>query len=201
MLLKTDEMPYLEVYKILTAAVSPRPIAWAGTRSKAGINNLAPFSFYNVFSSNPPIVGFSTIARENGHPKDSLQNVIETGCFTLSCVSRFLAQAMSRSAAPMEPEEDEFPYAQVTPAQAVSIDAPYVKEALIVFECVLHQVVNFGDLPGSGNLILGRITQIHVADEIYLEHGRIDVEKLDPIGRLAGNWYSTISDRFEMARG
>ena len=200
-LLRTEDMPYIEVYKILTAAVAPRPIAWAGTRSRDGINNLAPFSFYNAFSSNPPIVGFSCIPRLDGRNKDTLQNVIDTECFTLSCVSRFLAEAMSRSAALMEPGEDEFPYAQVTPVQATSIDAPYVGEALVVFECRLNQIVSFGDLPGSGNLVLGEITHIHLDDEIALGNGRLDFEKLDPIGRLAGNWYSTIADRFEMARG
>lgn len=201
MLLKTADMPYQAVYKILTAAVAPRPIAWAGTRSPEGSNNLAPFSFYNAFSSNPPIVGFSCIPRLDGRNKDTLQNVIDTGCFTLSCVSRSLAQAMSRSAALMEPEQDEFPYAGVTPVEAVSIPAPYVQEALLVFECRLNQVVSFGSEPGSGNLVLGEITHIHIADDIYLENGRVDFEKLDPVGRLAGNWYSTISDRFEMERG
>lgn len=201
MLLNTEEMDYRAVYKILTAAVAPRPIAWAGTRSHDGIHNLAPFSFYNAFSSNPPVVGFSTIPRENGNRKDSLQNVIDTGCFTLSCVSHDLAKPMSRSAALLEPEEDEFEHAGVTPVMGHAVDAPYVKEALLVFECRLLQVVSFGDQPGSGNLILGKVSHIHVDDSLYLEKGRIDFGKLDPVGRLAGNWYSTIRDRFEMERG
>lgn len=201
MLLDTSTMPYQDVYKILTAAVAPRPIAWAGTRSKHGINNLAPFSFYNAFSSNPAIVGFSAIPLEDGRNKDSLQNVIDTECFTLSCVSHSLVNAMSRSAAILDPDEDEFPYAEVTPADAHGVNAPYVKEALLVFECQLHQIVNFGDQPGSGNLILGKVSHIHVDDSIYLENGRIDFEKLDPVGRLAGNWYSTIRDKFELKRG
>lgn len=201
MLLNTEEMDYRAVYKILTAAVAPRPIAWAGTRSHDGIYNLAPFSFYNAFSSNPPVVGFSTIPRENGNKKDSLQNVIDTGCFTLSCVSHALAKPMSRSAALLEPEEDEFEHAGVTPVTGQVVDAPYVKEALLVFECRLLQVVSFGDQPGSGNLILGKISHIHVDDSVYLKKGRIDFGKLDPVGRLTGNWYSTIRDRFEMERG
>lgn len=201
MLLNTEEMDYRAVYKILTAAVAPRPIAWVGTRSHDGIHNLAPFSFYNAFSSNPPVVGFSTIPRENGNKKDSLQNVIDTGCFTLSCVSHALAKPMSRSAALLEPEEDEFRHAGVTPVMGHAVDAPYVKEAMLVFECRLLQVVSFGDQPGSGNLILGKISHIHVDDSLYLEKGRIDFEKLDPVGRLTGNWYSTIRDRFEMERG
>ena len=201
MLLDTAKIPYLHVYKILTASVAPRPIAWAGTRSKDGVNNLAPFSFYNAFSSNPPIVGFSCIPKTDGSNKDSLQNVKDTECFTLSCVSHNLVKAMSKSAALLDPEEDEFTYAEITPAEAHSIPVPYVKEALIIFECKLNQIVSFGDLPGSGNLILGHITHIHVDDSIAQENGRIDFEKLDPVGRLAGNWYSTIRDKFELERG
>ena len=201
MLLNTEKMDYRAVYKILIAAVAPRPIAWVGTRSQEGIHNLAPFSFYNAFSSNPPVVGFSTIPRENGQRKDSLQNVIDTACFTLSCVSQSLAKPMSRSAALLGPEEDEFSYAGVTAAMGHAVEAPYVKEALLVFECRLLQVVSFGDLPGAGNLILGKVSHIHIDDSIYLENGRIDFETLDPVGRLAGNWYSSIHDRFEMERG
>lgn len=201
MLLKAADMRYQEVYKIMIATVAPRPIAWAGTRSKGGINNLAPFSFYNAFSSNPPIVGFSTIPKLDGADKDTLSNVRETSCFTLSCVSHGLVKEMSKSAALLDKEEDEFAYAGLTPAQAHSIDAPYVEGAGVVFECQLHQIVSFGDQPGAGNLILGEITHIQVEDALYLENGRIDFEALDPVGRLAGNWYSTIRDRFELERG
>jgi flavin reductase (DIM6/NTAB) family NADH-FMN oxidoreductase RutF len=189
-----------EMYKFLIGGVAPRPIAWAGTRSKDGINNLAPFSFYNAFSSTPPIVGFSTIPRLDGRKKDTLQNVIDNKCFTLSAVSHGLVTEMSKSAALLEPEEDEFSYAGLEPAEAQTINAPYVKDALLVFECELNQVISFGDVEGSGNLILGQIKHININDDIY-EDGYVNFEKLDPVGRLAGNWYATIRDKFELKRG
>ncbi|MGA0934131.1 MAG: flavin reductase family protein [Pseudohongiellaceae bacterium] len=189
-----------EMYKFLIGGVAPRPIAWVGTRSQDGTNNLAPFSFYNAFSSTPPIVGFSTIPRLDGRKKDSLQNVLDTGCFTLSAVSHRLVQQMSKSAALLEPEEDEFAYAGLEPAKAEKVNAPYVKDAQLVFECTLNQVISFGDVEGAGNLVLGQIINIRIDDDIY-DNGYVDFEKLDPVGRLAGNWYAPIRDKFELTRG
>lgn len=200
MLLDAARLSQAEMYKILIGSVAPRPIAWAGTRSKTGVNNLAPFSFYNCFSSRPPIVGFSPIPRPDGRKKDTLQNVQDSGCFTLSCASYHLVKQMSRSSALLEPDEDEFVYAGLTPAEAKHIAAPYVAEALVAFECELRQIISFGNEPGSGNLILGEIKHVHIADHIY-QDGRVDFGTLDPVGRLAGNWYATIRDRFELQRG
>lgn len=200
MYLNARDLSQADMYKILIGSVAPRPIAWAGTRSRAGVDNLAPFSFYNAFSANPPIVGFSPILHPDGRRKDTLNNVIETRCFTLSAVSHKLAKEMSRSSALLGPEENEFEYAGLTAAEAQSVNAPYVAESLLVFECELNQIVHFGDGPGAGNLILGEITHVRIDDAIY-QNGRVDFAALDPIGRLAGNWYSTIRDRFEMERG
>lgn len=200
MILDAAQLPHADIYRILIGSIAPRPIAWVGTRSKDGINNLAPFSFYNCFSAKPPIIGFSTIPRPDGRRKDTLQNVLDMRAFTLNAASYALVQQMSKSAATLEPQEDEFVYSGLTAAQAPHVDAPYVKEAQLVFECTLHEVITFGNEPGSGNLILGEIRHILIDDSIY-QNGRIDFEKLDPVGRLAGNWYSTIRDRFELLRG
>jgi flavin reductase (DIM6/NTAB) family NADH-FMN oxidoreductase RutF len=200
MLINATQLSHSDLYRILIGSIVPRPIAWAGTRGKAGVNNLAPFSFYNCFSAKPPIVGFSTIPRPDGRKKDTLQNVLDSRCFTLSTASHSLVMQMSKSAATLEPGEDEFAYAELEAADATYINAPYVKAALLVYECSLHDVITFGDEPGSGNLILGEIKHIHIDDSIY-QQGRIDFEKLDPVGRLAGNWYSTIRDKFELQRG
>lgn len=200
MLLDAAQLSQQDMYRILIASVIPRPIAWAGTRSAAGVNNLAPFSFYNCFSSNPPIVGFSTMPRADGRKKDTLQNIEDSRCFTLSCVSHRFMKEMSRSAALLEPDADEFVYAGLEPAEGAHVAAPYVKEALLVYECTLHDIVRLGTGPGSGNLILGQVRYVHVRDDLYA-NGHIDFETLDPVGRLAGDWYSTIRDRFEMKRG
>lgn len=200
MFLDAAQLSHPDIYRILIGSIAPRPVAWVGSRSKDGINNLAPFSFYNCFSSKPPIIGFSTIPRPDGRKKDTLQNVLDTKCFTLNAASHALVKQMSKSAATLEPGDDEFVYAGLEPAEARHVNAPYVKEALLVYECKLREVISFGNEPGSGNLILGEILYIHIDDSIY-QNGRIDIEKLDPVGRLAGNWYSTVRDRFEMERG
>ena len=200
MYLDTSTLNNREMYKFLIGGIAPRPIAWAGTRSKDGINNLAPFSFYNVFSSTPPIVGFSPSPRLDGLNKDTLQNVIDGKCFTLSCVSYQLVKQMSKTSAPLDPSENEFEYADLEMAEAKNINAPYVKAALLVFECELQQIIKFGDQAGSGNLILGEIKYVNIDDSIYKD-GYVDFEKLDPVGRLAGNWYSTIKNKFELKRG
>jgi flavin reductase (DIM6/NTAB) family NADH-FMN oxidoreductase RutF len=200
MILDASQLPQQDLYKILIASVIPRPIAWAGTRSKSGINNLAPFSFYNCFSSSPPILGFSTQPRLDGRKKDTLQNIEDQRCFTLSCVSYKFMKEMSRSAALLEPDEDEFAYAGLEPMPAKHVAAPYVADALLVYECTLHDIVRLGSGPGSGNLILGQVRHVHIQDDLY-QQGRVDFETLDPVGRLAGDWYATIRDRFEMKRG
>lgn len=200
MILQADQLPHHDIYRILIGSIAPRPVAWVGTRSKNGVNNLAPFSFYNCFSSKPPIIGFSTIPRPDGRRKDTLQNVLDSRCFTLNVASHFLVKEMSKSAATLEPDDDEFAYAGLEAADAPHIAAPYVKRALLVFECDLREVISFGNEPGSGNLVLGEIRHIILDESIY-QDGRIDIDRLDPVGRLAGNWYSTVRDRFELQRG
>jgi flavin reductase (DIM6/NTAB) family NADH-FMN oxidoreductase RutF len=200
MLIDAAALPHPDLYKILIGSIAPRPIAWVGSRSRQGANNLAPFSFYNCFSANPPIVGFSVIPRPDGRKKDTLSNILENPCFTLNCASYRLVKEMSKSSATLEPDEDEFEYAGLEAAEAIHINAPYVKAAQLVFECTLHEVISFGELPGAGNLVLGQIRHINIEDSLYKD-GRIDFETLDPVGRLAGNWYSTIRDKFELQRG
>ena len=200
MYLAADSLSQAEMYKILIGGVAPRPIAWVGTRGHGGCDNLAPFSFYNVFSAKPPIVGFAPSPHSDGRRKDTLRNVLDGKGFTLSCVSHHLVHQMDESGAQLEPGESEFEHAGLTPAQARSVDAPFVQESLLVFECILNQVVKFGQTPDAGCLILGEITHIHIDDAIYKD-GRVDFATLDPVGRLAGNWYSTIRDRFELERG
>lgn len=200
MILEAKQLPQGDMYKILIGGIAPRPIAWAGTRGSDGVNNLAPFSFYNCFSANPPIVGFAPIRHPDGRKKDTLRNIEHSGCFTLSTVSLNLVNQMSKSAALLAPGQDEFVYAGLTAAQAQHVAAPYVAGALLVFECELREIISFGETAGAGTLVLGEIKYIHVKDELY-QNGRIDFVALDPVARLAGNWYSTIHDRFELERG
>lgn len=196
----TEQLSQSEVYKLLIGTVQPRPIAWVGTTNQQGINNLAPFSFFNVFSVKPSIVGFSPINKPDGSKKDTLTNIMEMKCFTLNIVSESLGQQMSQTAAELPQSVDEFEYAQLTAASSKWIKAPCVAESLVVFECELNQIIHFGNHAGAGNLILGEVKGLFIDDSIY-QGSRVDFKKLNPIGRLAGDYYSTIKDLFTMERG
>jgi len=186
-------------YKLMAGSIVPRPIAFVSTKSKDGFDNLAPFSFFNGVCSNPPTIMFCPARRgRNGEIKDTLKNVIDTGVFALNIVSESFAQEMVSTAMEFPPEISEFDETGLTPVPCEKIDAMRLKESKITFECKLNQIIEIGDgSPGSGAIVLGTIVLFHVADEIY-DNGRIDLEKLQPIGRMAGNIYIRTTDQFEI---
>lgn len=206
MYIKTNEIDFETSYKILIGSVVPRPIAWVSTKSKSGTFNLAPFSFFNAVSSNPPIIVFSaglkTIKTEHGYevgPKDTVRNVKDTGEFVVNIVSRKLAEQMNQTSANYPPEVSEFDAVGLTPAPSHMVSAPRVGESLVSMECKLYQHIEFGKEAGAGNLIIGEVLCFHLDDAVYKD-GYIDVDVLDPIGRLAGISYCTVKDRFEIPR-
>jgi len=194
------------MYKILIGSVLPRPIAWVSTLSAAKKTNLAPFSFFTVASSNPPILCFSPgyksaiiDGREEAVPKDTLRNIRETKEFVVNIVSEFLADKMNQTSGDYGPDVSEFEAAGLTAAPC-KVVAPFrVGESLINMECKLHQFVEFGHHPGAGTLVLGEVVCVHIDDSV-LHNGRIDPDVLQPIGRLGGNFYTTVKDRFEIVR-
>ncbi len=188
-----------ELYKVLTGSILPRPIAWVSTLNPAGQANLAPFSFFTVASVNPPILCFAPLLDDNRTEKHTLANIRQTGEFVINIVSCELVERMNQTSAPYPPEVSEFTKAGVTQQASTTVSAPCVLEALIKFECTLRQIIGFGSEPMSGNLILGQICRIHLHPDVY-RHGRVDGQALDAVGRLAGNYYTTIRDRFELAR-
>lgn len=185
----------------MIGAIVPRPIAFVSTKSSNGIDNLAPFSFFTGVCSNPATIAFCPARRgKNGEMKDTLINIRDTGVFALNIVSESFAQAMVTTANEFPPEISEFDESGLTPVQCEKIDVMRVKESKISFECKLNQIIEVGNGdPGSGALVLGSIILFHVADEIY-QDGRIDLEKLQPIGRLAGNMYIRSTVPFEIIR-
>ncbi|MBC8433711.1 MAG: flavin reductase family protein [Desulfobacterales bacterium] len=189
----------LEIYKILIGAILPRPIAWVSTLDASGNMNLAPFSFFTVASVNPPILCFSPLLLENSKEKDTLVNIKQTGEFVVNVVSRGLAQKMNQTSAPYPPGVNEFVAADVAAQQSTVVKPPRVADSPISFECKLHQIISLGSEPRAGNLILGKICNIHIHPEIF-RNGKLDSESLDNIGRLWGDMYSTIRDCFEMKR-
>jgi flavin reductase (DIM6/NTAB) family NADH-FMN oxidoreductase RutF len=189
-----------ELYNLLIQTVVPRPIAWVSSRSK-NISNLAPFSFFNVLSVNPPILGFSPGYKRPGpgqsgpQPKDTLRNIKETGCFAVNIVSLDLAEQMNASAANFAPDVSEFAALGITEAPGNFVDAPRVAEARVSLEC---RTFHLHELGGSC-LVLGEIIGINIDDRI-INDGVINLDILQPVGRLGGNWYATVKDRFELAR-
>jgi flavin reductase (DIM6/NTAB) family NADH-FMN oxidoreductase RutF len=182
-------------YKLLTGLVIPRPIGWIGTKAANGELNLAPFSFFNAVSSEPPIVLFSA-GRHFDRPKDSVTFAEESGVFTVNIVSEDLADAMNRSSGTYAPGEDEFVIAGLTPVMGTAVDAPMVGEAPANLECRVIEVIDIG---AETRMVLGGVTMIHVREDV-LDGSRVNPDALRAIGRLSGSSYATTRDRFELKR-
>jgi len=194
----TAELEHQDAYKLLTGLVIPRPIGWIGTVDDGGRPNLAPYSFFQAVASNPPTVLFSAGVAD-GHEKDSLVNARTTMEFTCNLVDVAVSEAMNTSSAALGRGESEFDFAGLTPLGSTDISAPRVAEAKASFECVVTQFVELGTAPLSNVVVFGEIVRFHVDDDV-LDGTRIDFESLDAVGRLAGNSYVTIRDRFDLNR-
>ena len=188
-----------DIYKILIGTVLPRPIAWVSTVDASGNINLAPFSFFTVASVNPPILCFSPLLQENSIEKDTLVNIRQTSEFVVNIVSYALAQTMNRTSGPYPSDVNEFDVAGATAKQSTLVKPPCVADSLVNFECKLQQIIPFGSEPRAGNLVLGRVCNIHIHPDI-VRNGEVDSKSLDAIGRLGGNMYTTVRDCFEMER-
>lgn len=190
-----------DMYKILSGSVVPRPIGWISTIDADGNANLAPYSYFNVICPQPPHVLFCPgIRGVDGGQKDTLNNVRSTGQFVVNIVTEGLAQAMNLSATELPPDEDEFDFAGVTAAPSLVVRPPRVAESPIHFECEVVQIVGVSDEPGGGSVVIGRVVHIHIADDVLLDDGKIDLERLQPVGRLAGTGYARITDTFDLVR-
>lgn len=194
MIIDPAELDTTSVYKLLSGAVVPRPIAWVSTRSRDGILNLAPYSFFTVVSRQPPMLAISIGPRTGGedYAKDTLTNIRDTEEFVINMVSVELANAMHESSINYPPEVDEFVRAGVTPVACEVITAPRVAESRISMECTLEHLLELG----SDTLIIGRMQRYHIEDDL-INHGRIDLIKLNPLARMAGN-YTKIESLFEL---
>jgi flavin reductase (DIM6/NTAB) family NADH-FMN oxidoreductase RutF len=195
------DLPHREVYKLMTASIVPRPIAWVSTLSIEGQPNLAPFSFFNGVCSAPPTVVFCPMVRAtDGDQKDTLRNVRQTGEFVVNFVTEALAEAMNLTAAEVPPEVNEFERAGLTPAPSKLVKVPRVAESPIHFECTLNQIVTISEQPGGGYLVIGTVVHMHFDDSVFREGNYIDLAAYQPIGRLTGSGYSRVRDTFELKR-
>ncbi len=200
MIIHPAEASPRDLYKLLIGLIVPRPIAWVSTRGKDGVNNLAPYSFFNAFSADPPVVGFAPSRKVDGdHRKDTLRNVEDSGVFVVNIVNEAMAEAMNQSAADVAPEVDEFALAGVTPMAASMVEAPMVAEAPAKLECRVQQIIPMGDRPTSGILVLGEVVCFHLNDAM-VNNFRIDPEVLRAVGRMGGTSYARTRDRFDLVR-
>jgi len=196
-----SDMDWQSIYKLMIGSIVPRPIGWVSSIDRDGVPNLAPFSFFTAVCPNPPHVLFCpNIRRSDRQAKDTLNNIRATGEFVVNIVNKSLAQAMNISATEFPAGVNEFEQSGLTAAASVKVKPPRVAESPIQFECQLAHMVSMGEGIGSGSVVIGRVVHLHVDDSVLLEDDKIDVARLDPIGRLAGASYCRITDMFEMQR-
>jgi len=189
----------LNIYKLLIGSIVPRPIAFVSTMGADGIYNLAPFSFFTAVSANPPAIAFAPVLSLDGKRKDTLNNAERIGEFVVNVVSEDIVRQMNETSAEFPPEIDEFEVSGLTPIPSDLVAVPRVKESHIAMEYKLRQIVEMSSLPMGGSLVIGEVVRFHV-DDAYFDDYRIDVDKLRPIGRMAGFSYTRTTDRFELVR-
>lgn len=190
----------LEAYSILVGLVAPRPIAWVTSLSPAGILNLAPFSFFNLFGANPPIVAFSPTLKRDGTKKDTLLNIEATKEFVIHAATEAHADQINLSSKPLPHDQSELQLVHLTTVPSRKINVPRLSDAPFALECRLQQIVSLGVGPLSGNLIIGEIVYMHVCDNILDQNGIPDPRKLKSIARLGGEYWCKTADLFEKTR-
>ena len=186
----------IDRYKLLASLVIPRPIAWVSTRAKNGATNLAPYSFFNVFGSNPPLVILSQGNRPEGGPKDTPANIIETGEFVINLLQADLAEQMNASAAAFPKTESEIEKLQLETAKAKHVNAPLITGCPTNLECKLIETRQYG----SNRIVVGEVLEIHLAANLYNAEKHYISPEYRPIAKLGGNDYCTTEDRFQMLR-
>jgi flavin reductase (DIM6/NTAB) family NADH-FMN oxidoreductase RutF len=177
------------MYRTMTSLLVPRPIGWISTRSTDGVENIAPYSFFNgINESNPPVVMFSSEQLPDGRHKDSVENAIETGEFVHNLVTMdFLAQ-MDYTSEPIDTKRSEFDIADLETEDAVTVSAPRVAGGKAHLECTLYDHFTVGDHA----VVLGEVQHIHVDDDLLTDEQKVDVRKVGAVGRLTGEFYARL---------
>jgi flavin reductase (DIM6/NTAB) family NADH-FMN oxidoreductase RutF len=189
-----------ERYKLLVSTVVPRPIAWIVSQDLNGQLNAAPFSFFNAFAGDPPVVGIGIGSHDHVRPKDTRRNIRDTKQFAVNLVSEETAAAMNVTAIEFEPGVSELAQAGLTAVPSLYVKPPRIAESPVSMECELMQIVELGL---ESSLVLGRVLAMHVREDCIIDAGRhyIDTPKLKLIGRMHGSgWYVRTSDLFSMDR-
>lgn len=200
MIIDPNDLNNRDRYKLIIGSVLPRPIAWVSSMDLEGRLNLAPFSYFTAVCPSPMTLLFCPgVHGHDGRKKDTWRNIEQVPEFVINVTNEETAERMNLCATLLPPGMSEFEWAGVTPVPSETIRVPRVAEAPISFECKLQRIVVVSEQPGGGAAVFGEVQRIHVRDDIY-EDGRIKLEALRPIGRLAGNLYTRVCDPFVMER-
>lgn len=199
--LKLDTLAPTQIYHLMTQTVVPRPIAWALTESAAQEYNLAPFSYFTPVSSNPPLLMLSIGKKPSGEIKDTTRNAHETGKLVIHIASSSSAEVMTATAATLKHNESEVTANNIELVEFEGFSLPRVKQCAVAFGCTLYEVKEVGEVPQS--LIFAQIEQVYIAEEVIdKESDRLEIDALalDPLSRLGGGEYATLSNVFSVTR-
>lgn len=186
------EIPIPQLHQFLIGSVAPRPICFASTVDSSGVPNLAPFSFFNVFSANPPILIFApNNSGKTGEPKHTLLNVKEVPEVVINMVNFEMVEKMNVAAAPWDRGVSEFEKAGFTAVGSELVKPFRVAESPVQIECKVLEVKEMGQGGGAGNIVICQVLRMHISEDILNEEGKIDQHKIDLVGRLGGSWYSS----------
>ncbi|MEM9066669.1 MAG: flavin reductase family protein [Planctomycetota bacterium] len=205
-----NELDLASRYKLLIGAVAPRPIAFVSTVSRAGHENIAPYSFFTACGSDPMTLLFCPANKADGSMKDSMRNALPrdeggTGCFVVNTASEPYIRQVAASAEDLPPGESEFEFTGLSTEPSAKVEAPRLAEAPVSFECettlVLRTNQDNPETPNAGNIVMGRVVYVRVADGVVNERFHTDPDKLAAIGRMGGMTYCTTRDRFDLPFG
>ena len=192
--LNTADLSPAQLQNYMQYAIAPRPICFASTMDHAGNINLSPFSFFNMFSTNPPLVIFSPARRVRDNSiKHTLQNILEVKECVINIVNYAMVQQTSLASTEYGRGVNEFEKAGFSMQASEMVKPPRVAEAPVQMECLVREVIHLGENPGAGNLILAEVKLIHIKEEILDETGKIDQAKIDLVARLGGDWYCRVT--------
>lgn len=188
-----------DLHEVFTSVVVPRPIAWVSTVGKNKVFNLAPFSCFATIGLKPALVCLHITWRRDGQKKDTLRNIEFAKDFVIGVVTEELAKPMNQSCFEYPPDVSEFKEVGMTPVKSDIVKAPLIAESPVNMECKLVQIMEFGECPNGGHVIIGEVVLVHIKDEFWAGD-RVDMAKLKAIGRLGGDLYCQTTATFEMKR-
>lgn len=187
------------VYSYLVGAISPRPIAWVSTLSKEGIANIAPYSFFTVASCNPPVLSVTQVNPRDKANKDTLINLQATKNCVVNIVSEELVEKMNQSCANYCAQTSEFDAANIDKTASKQVSAPSAAAAKVRYECTLREIIQISDVPGGGKVMLLNVVGIYIDDNV-LVNGYIDPTRLNSVGKMGGDYFSSTKDKFVLKR-